>query len=50
MASFIIYVIPSINFIEEERQTRCGVLVLSKLDFMILRSTLFWMFTYYIVT
>jgi len=44
------YVIPSINFTEEGRRTHNGLLVLSKMDFMILHSTLVWMFNYYIVT
>jgi len=47
---FIIYVIPSVNFTEEGRWNQYGVLVLSKMDFMILHSTLVWMFNYYIVT
>jgi len=47
---FIIYVIPSIDFTEEGRWTQYGVLVLSKMDVMILHSTLVWMFNYYIVT
>jgi len=47
---FIIYVIPSVNFTEEGRWTQYGVLVFSKLDFMILHNTLVWMFNYYIVT